>query len=341
MTIVALHPDDLLDREGRGELAADELERLERHVRDCSTCRIERLSRADFRGEEDPIGPDFDVTRLLSEVLAPGADRELLRPAPAPRRAVGRRLRPLLLAAAAVLVAGAAAAAGWRGAVGRRAEAAPPAPVLEPATTFTRSTPAVQAPATLAPPAPTAAVAEPAPPERVVPAPPVVARAPAALSREPAPVAVVHTSPADRATEAAAAPALAVTRPLPVTASDAAAVFERANRARRSGDHPRAADLYRSLLDRYPDSPEAHESLAVLGRELLGDGDASGALRYFDGYLRTGGSLREDVMADRALAFGRLGRTADEAAAWGALLAAYPGSVHAARAAVRLHDLGL
>jgi len=44
-------------------------------------------------------------------------------------------------------------------------------------------------------------------------------------------------------------------------------------------------------------------------------------------------------MADRALALQRLGRPADEAAAWSALLGAYPASVHADRARRRLAEL--
>jgi hypothetical protein len=73
---------------------------------------------------------------------------------------------------------------------------------------------------------------------------------------------------------------------------------------------------------------------------LLDDGDAPGALRSFDDYLRRGGPLGEDVMLGRALALQRLGRADDESAAWSALLASYPASVHATRARRRLLDLG-
>jgi hypothetical protein len=341
MSVIGLHPEDLLDRDARGELTPVESERLERHLTQCTTCQLERTVRSDFRVEEDPLGPDFDVQRLLSEVLAPGAERELLRPAERRRRPVGRGLRPLLLAAAALLVAGVSAAAGWKGVGvfgGRPKEVAhfvdaptqandPIAASHAPHTNDPRASIAPQPPAletTLAPPA-TEPVAL-ATPATLVPATPL------ALSSPPAVARPLVTAPNTIGASAAAAP---------IAPSEVAAMFEHANRARRSGDHARATELYRSLLQRYPGSPEAHESEAVLGRELLGDGEATGALLHFDAYLRGGGALQEDVMADRALALGRLGRPRDEADAWGALLRAYPASVHASRATLRLRELGL
>ncbi len=348
MTVLDLHPEELLDRDARGELTAQESERLERHLSQCKTCRLERKVRGDFRVDEDPRGAEFDVQRLLSEVLAPGAERDLLRPAPERRRrSVRNGLRPLLLVAATLFVAGVSAAAGvvFVGRAGPSTSAA-----TEPASRAV---------------APVAAVAlSPAPPVGAVNPPPPPAPAPEAVLPL-APVGSPGPAPQIAATYAAVAPpalplstgpaasirvpsvpgvALPASTPTTVTAaaiSEVAALFERANRARRAGDHGRAAELYRALLQRFPQSPEAHESQAVLGRELLGDGEAGTALRYFDDYLQSGGALREDVMADRALALGRLGRERDEAEAWGALLHAYPGSVHADRAASRLRELGL
>jgi TolA-binding protein len=120
---------------------------------------------------------------------------------------------------------------------------------------------------------------------------------------------------------------------------DAAALFSRGSEARRLGDHARAAHFYRALVEDYPASSEAHEALAVLGRMLLDDADAEGALRCFEKYLRAGGALREDVMLGRALSLGRLGRVGDETRAWKDLVAQYPRSVHAERARRRLLDL--
>ena len=85
MSVVDLHPEDLLDRAHRGSLTSVEAERLERHLAQCVACRLEHRSRRDFESFEDDEGhdaADFDVQRLLSEVLAPGTDRELLRSPP-------------------------------------------------------------------------------------------------------------------------------------------------------------------------------------------------------------------------------------------------------------------
>jgi TolA-binding protein len=119
----------------------------------------------------------------------------------------------------------------------------------------------------------------------------------------------------------------------------AAEMFAQATRARRAGDREGAVRGYQGIVAAYPSSPEGRHALALLGRMLLDDGDAGGALGSFDAYLSVGGVLREDVMADRALALQRLGRPADEAAAWSALLGAYPASVHADRARRRLAEL--
>src|SRR5262245_20096257 len=47
----ALHAEDLLDKEARGDLARAERVRLNRHVAACPVCRFERQLRDDFRLE--------------------------------------------------------------------------------------------------------------------------------------------------------------------------------------------------------------------------------------------------------------------------------------------------
>jgi TolA-binding protein len=122
---------------------------------------------------------------------------------------------------------------------------------------------------------------------------------------------------------------------------DAAGLFTQASRARARGDHAEAIRGYRDLIGRYPTAPESRLARATLGRMLLDDGDPAGALAELDAYLREGDStLREEAMASRAVALGRLGRPADEAAAWSALLDRYPESIHGARARSRLVELG-
>jgi hypothetical protein len=327
VTIVALHPEDLLDRDARGELSAAEVERLALHLRACAVCRLERTLRADFQQNEEPLGADFDVHGLLSRVLAPGASWE---PERVPRASARRRMRPLLLVAALLFVAGASVAAGWGGMPRMRAQSGPqevnwkvPRDAHKasdgPAVTRAAAVPAV------------AAVAP-------VPAPPV-----------DVPVLGALSAPVEWGTKASvkpplpgpkAGPAVASPGGSPAPSSDAATLFAQANAVRRSGDHAGAADLYRTLIDRFPRSAEAHEAQASLGRLQLGDGNASVAVRFFDEYLYAGGPLEEDVRVDRALALGRLHRPADEAEAWSTLLRAHPASVHAERARARLRELG-
>lgn len=316
---VDLHPEDLIEREARGDLTDDERARLQAHLDVCAVCRFEVRAREDVRDEVD-AAEEVDVQRLLSAVLTPEMAR-----APAPRPILRRRTRApraLLLAAALVTVASAAGAAGWttlrstlshRGqVVETRVEA--PTPVLTGTPVPAHATPVV--PVAPTPELPSASTPAPAPELTLAPAPVVapthaVAPAPLALAAPPA--------------------------PLPdLTAGN---LFERANEARHAGDRTGAIQTYRTLVAQFPASAEAHQALAALGKMLLDGGDAGAALRCFDDYLRGGGPLRQDVMADRALALQRLGRPADETAAWSALLAYYPASVHAERARRRLAEL--
>jgi TolA-binding protein len=121
---------------------------------------------------------------------------------------------------------------------------------------------------------------------------------------------------------------------------DAATLFDEANTARRRGNHADAAAAYRRLIESYPRSSEAHESLVTLGRMRLEDGDAANALPSFDAYVSRGGPLAAEAMLGRALALEQLGRADDERGAWSALIDAYPDSVHARRARARLAELG-
>jgi tetratricopeptide (TPR) repeat protein len=124
------------------------------------------------------------------------------------------------------------------------------------------------------------------------------------------------------------------------TAPNAAALFASANEARRTGRTREALRMYRELERRYPDSPEAKLSHAIVGRMLL-DEDPNAALGEFDRYLGEGkGTLSEEALVGRALSLQKLGRDAEERAAWEALLRTYPNSIHAARARARLAALG-
>jgi TolA-binding protein len=320
MKAVDLHPEDLIERESRGELTADERERLQLHLAQCDVCRFERLARDDFRAELDQA-EDVDVKRLLAAALTP----ESLRIPSPPAASHPRRLRwsrAALIAAALVTLAGVSTASGWSvlRATFTHRERADDTLVEAAPTGAARS----GSRGTATPPPTAVAVGE---PDRFAPT----------VSAEPS------APPVPSPSSTSPSPARA---PMPETAARAGglpepgALFADATRARRAGDRDLAIRIYRSLIAGYPGSAEGRHGLAVLGQMLLDGGDAAGALRCFDDYLRTGGPLREDVMADRAISLQRLGRPSDEAGAWSEVLASYPGSVHTERARRRLSELG-
>ena len=136
-----------------------------------------------------------------------------------------------------------------------------------------------------------------------------------------------------------------VARPAPaaVEPSSASELFSRANQARRDGQVKEAARLYRALQERFSGTSEELVSRVTLGRLLLDRlGDSRGALVQFNSYLASpgGGVLREEAMVGRALALGRMGRAAEERAAWQALLDGFPKSTQRKRAQARLVELG-
>jgi TolA-binding protein len=307
-----LHPEDLLEREVRGGLLPGEKDHLERHLRECAVCRFERATRDDFQEESERSDDELDVHRLLANVLVGGA-------ATTQRVGKGRRRSrrgQILLAVGIAMIAGTAGAAVSRFAGSGAA---------------TPSHSAIDADETV-----------PAPRVRVSPAfssAPVSAVEAALSVPLPAPPPEVAQTTHPRASPSASS-SVRVESEATAWRGDAAAVFSRANDARRSGDRTQAEVLYRLLVERHSSTPEAHQSEALLGQMFLDSGDAAAALLFFDGYLRKDGALREDVTLDRAAALQRLVRTDDEAAAWTALLQAYPESVHAERARKRLSELG-
>jgi TolA-binding protein len=331
MTAPELHADDLLDKEARGELTSAERARLEEHVEACSVCRFERQVRDDFRLEFEALGK---AARTNASV---------------PHALFSRRVRLTLLAAAAVLVTG-AAAAEWetikRTVFSSYVMEQSHAPVAAPATTIRglgasgRSVgnlradelTANEAPAIVeAPPVDSVAAPAPIPTElaKVVP----VLKVPSE-SRSPA------ARPAIEETSSASVPAVepAPTAEAPATAD---ALFAAANDARQRGAYAEAIRSYLDLAQRFPQSPEAIASHAIVGRLLLDRGEPSAALAQFDDYLQSGmTTLGEEAGVGRALALERLGRSGEEADAWTSLLSSYPQSVHASRARSRLAKLG-
>jgi TolA-binding protein len=308
---VDLHPEDLLEADARGELSLDERERLEWHLAQCEVCRFERLAREDFRRELERQDEGLDISRLLTQALL--GETEVAAVASSGRRP--RRVRLGLLAVAMVTIAGTAAAA-----VGFSEMRVVTHGGFETDTRATVVTEQAGVNGVLAPSAPISSSGLDAP----ITSPTLTTETAASF---PTPTL---------ASASAAGTTLGATNPQ----HGAAALFARASSARRAGDQEQATSLYRSLIERYPSSAEAHEAEALLGRTLLDSSNPGDALRYFDDYLDTDGALREDVMSDRAAALQRLGRADDEASAWTALLQAYPASVHGERARKRLSELG-
>ncbi len=310
MTVVDLHPEDLLEKDAHGLLEPGERARLEAHLRHCVACRMERQLRADFASE---LETEVAIERIglgIEQLAETPPPRESIMVLRGPRR---RRHRAVWLLAAAVLLVGGAAAAAM-GLSETRWMVSPAAPSA-PADTNPRSATNVKGHH--------AAVA-------------------AADVPEPTPV----EAPAEPVVAAPVAPAVAPSRPLraapvaaPAVVIGPAELFDTATEARRRSDYGRSLDLDRELEQRYPTSSEAQVSRAIVGRLLLDRGDPAGALAKFDSYLAAGGGdLGEEAMVGRATALDRLGKADEATRAWSALVAAFPDSPYAARARARLEN---
>ncbi len=300
MTRFDLHPEDLLERASRGTATAAELGRLSQHLAGCAVCRVERALVAQAASDAAPLRDEALVVARLKRDVTARAS------APGARRAK-RKGALVVLALAAGSVASVAAAA-----------------------TF------VVVRGTAEPRAATAPSSQPSP----SPNPP---RAPEpAKQAEPSVAAVEAEVEAEMATpdvKQSARPAA----PSAVEPASASELFSRANQARRDGKVTEAVRLYRALQERFSGTSEELVSRVTLGRLLLDRlGDSRGALVQFNSYLASpgGGVLREEAMVGRALSLGRMGRAAEERAAWQALLDAFPKSTQRKRAQARLVELG-
>lgn len=313
MKVVDLHPDDLLDKDARGELTDAERARLDAHLARCATCRFEREVRADFadelshdeKGEEEELSSQRMLALMegIAPAPAPIAKQEEEEAEPPPARISSRptrtrrAMRAALLVAAALLVGSAATAAGG----GRVWSSVAAVLHLEPAHPVETPTPTVTAPIPVA----------------VKPAP-VVAPTPAVVTSEVPPAAPSASAPA-------------------APEETAASLFDAANRARSSGDYGRAIALHHRLESTYPRSREAHVSYATLGRMLLDRGDVTGALASFQAYDARGpGPMDEAVLVGTATALERLGRDAEARAAWSKLVASFPDTPYREHARARL-----
>jgi hypothetical protein len=153
------------------------------------------------------------------------------------------------------------------------------------------------------------------------------------------------TDAAPTPAEALLVPSAARTAPKTPTATPNASglsapeLFREANELRSQGRTAEAQSRYRDLQARFPSATEARVSLVSIARLELGAQPAA-ALRHFDAYLAQSAhrTLAEEALFGRATALGRLGRKAQERAAWQELLARFPASVYASQAQSRLQQ---
>jgi hypothetical protein len=150
------HPEELIDRAGRGELDADEQAELQRHLEACSVCALQLSLASRFEREVAPQPRDA----LVSERAVEGA-MQVLRAAPRIGR-VRRSPRWSRWAAAALLVFGVTAAAAV---IKRRI--APRPPVLAPIPAAASPAPVEPLHRVDPPPAEPPAIPEARPPELV------------------------------------------------------------------------------------------------------------------------------------------------------------------------------
>ncbi len=115
---------------------------------------------------------------------------------------------------------------------------------------------------------------------------------------------------------------------------------EAAQRNRMARDYEETARLYRELLERYPDSPEAANVPVRLGDLLASTGDHQGALAAYELYLDRGAKqLAPEAEYGRIQALRALGRKADERAAIEAFVHARPDDYRSIELEARLAEL--
>jgi TolA-binding protein len=352
MTVVGLHPEELLDKLFDGEITQLEHERLRQHLAACDVCRFEYAARGDFQAEALTLAAEGPPPMLPLRSPLPAAV------ATAPARRRRSRIVVWGLAAAALITASGAVASGL---VGKAPWSAVSllfskanVPASQPVAVVTASAlvrPGCKGADCVPASKPTAQGDEAAPlanvpaaaQERLEPAQPAADPVPTrhgpltgrlATPKAAPAISLASTSATSDVKEAAKEPAAA-------TPATSAKLFGEANQARRSGDIGRASGLYRLLQEQFPGSAEAELSRVTLSLLLLDSGDAQGALVGFERYL-AGASrgLEAEALVGRARALGRLGRRDLEASAWREVQRKYPRSIYGRQATERLAALG-
>jgi ferric-dicitrate binding protein FerR (iron transport regulator) len=104
----------------------------------------------------------------------------------------------------------------------------------------------------------------------------------------------------------------------------AAELARLAQQHRMARNYAETARIYRELIDRYPESPEATHAPVRLGDLLLKTGDHQGALAAYDLYLERGGQLEPEARFGRIKTLRALDRQQAEAAAITEFLREHP-----------------
>jgi hypothetical protein len=328
---------NLVDRERRGPLSANDATALRAHLTVCASCRLQRQVHADFE-EIGAIDPNDGVRIERLSAVARGFRAHRRPRAPSPfgvgtgvggvrsfaassrgsafkrARTGAVRFRTLAMAAAMLLMASTVSAAvwWWRHPARLETAAATPARAVTRAAGPARDRIArVRSARLLA----SAEPSEPAPPPEEAPPPPVV------------------SVPAHSVRAARRAPS---TPP-----SSAGLLLRHAGDARRGGEPERAIWLYQRLQREFPSSSEAVMSAVPLGGMLLARNLPRAALAQFDRYLASsrGGVLIPEALYGRARALGALGDRPEEQRTWTRLLGDFPASAYSPLGRRRLAEL--
>ena len=308
--------DGRVARARQGLLSPAEWQEFVAHLATCADCRITWRLMVDFEQSAAPAPGDERILGRAAKLALAGS---------LGRRAHGFRVG--VAAAVTLVVAGAASgamllrdrhlatspelakparSAGTRASRAAGSLAAQPVESDEHAAFLTSEpTPALPAPVVVAQ-APRSAHAPPKAMERATRHLAIVARqaSPPAIAREPA---------------------------LPV--EDAASLFARALSEREQGRTSVAAATFRSLQNRFSQTPQAVLSWVSLADLLLGTGDAGAALVAFDKYLAAApsGTLVPEALLGKARALSALGRASEADAVWREISRRYPESPYVGR----------
>jgi len=355
MSVVDLHPEDLLDKVARAELSEIEKGRLDAHVATCAACRFELSARLDFA--------ELALELPMPLLVGPERTKQALAPAPELLSQPKRARRPVWVLAVAALLTTGASLGAWLSQRTFLNEPAAPVPSAAPAIS-TRASGRPRAHSRTEPRAPLASSATAIRLEALPLGDPSVEHTQRALTEsraaEAKPVARAtpgtsrvagsrpHEASAPRLDHGVGSSGDGKPSSEPIAERNEAAqeqgpadLFHAANQARREGDASRAIELYRGLQSRFPGSDEARLSRATLAQLMLDRGDATSALEGFDQYLSQGGALLgEEALVGRALSLSKLGDRDREITAWREVLRRFPGSVHARLARSRLGALG-